>query len=329
MTRVLGSARAAAEAWEVLRCEHVGSVLDVMDAIGDLLLDHGVEQHQLQSVCSALFESIGAHRAPPLHSLPLPVPRRGAGLDALEWKREFKGHAARFEQDYAHPLQVNATGQPEAVLTLQQRPFRPEGFASTVWDSSIVLSRMLEHRGLQTLTRTPRGEAVSCVELGAGCGLVGLTLAALGGDVVITDLPENLRLLRANVRANSSVASRVVPRVRPLTWGVRLSAELLSQAPYDLVVATDVFYARESMPALVDTLLELSGPSSAILLAAGRNRHAETEFFSLARKHWSVVQLQETDLHPTYQAEDVAVWRLDSPRSHASSGEKRSGGQHA
>ena len=74
-----------------------------------------------------------------------------------------------------------------------------QGFASTVWDSSIVLSKYLERRfGAGPAALAGR----RAVELGAGCGLVSCVLARLGADITATDMEPNLPLLRDNLRAN-------------------------------------------------------------------------------------------------------------------------------
>lgn len=41
-----------------------------------------------------------------------------------------------------------------------------------------------------------------CIELGAGVGLVGLSLASFGAEVTLTDKPALLSLLRGNVARN-------------------------------------------------------------------------------------------------------------------------------
>jgi tRNA1(Val) A37 N6-methylase TrmN6 len=41
-----------------------------------------------------------------------------------------------------------------------------------------------------------------CIELGAGVGLVGLALAAMGAHVTITDVAKVLPLMQANLAAN-------------------------------------------------------------------------------------------------------------------------------
>ena len=258
---VLDDASASA-VWDILKLEHLGSALDVLDAVGELLVDLGVERLQLPSLCSLLFEALGARSAEVLCATR--VAYADSGLDAFEWKREYKSNSERFVDDYNHHIRSH-----DITLAIQQRAFQAEGFASTIWDSAIVLSRMFELQGLHTTA----SHASTCIELGAGCGLVGLTLSVLGYNVVMTDLPGNLRLLRANVRANTDASSHRAPRVRPLTWGEPLTPELALPA-YDMVVGTDLFYAREAMPQLVESLLMLTGPQTVMLLAAGRNRHA-------------------------------------------------------
>ena len=72
-----------------------------------------------------------------------------------------------------------------------------QGFASTVWDSSIVLSKYLERRGAVLA-------GLRAVELGSGCGLVSCVLARLGCHVTATDMACNLPLLCENLRANGA-----------------------------------------------------------------------------------------------------------------------------
>ena len=91
-----------------------------------------------------------------------------------------------------HEMDLRVGGDP-VVLALDQHCFEHEGFASTIWDSSIVLSRYIEkHRDAF------RGKV--CVELGAGCGLASLVMAMCGGSVTATDLECNLELLRRNLK---------------------------------------------------------------------------------------------------------------------------------
>lgn len=42
------------------------------------------------------------------------------------------------------------------------------------------------------------------LELGAGTGALGIAVAALGGDVVLTDLPDVVPLTRQNVQLNTA-----------------------------------------------------------------------------------------------------------------------------
>lgn len=71
----------------------------------------------------------------------------------------------------------------------------PVLYLGAVWDSSIVLAKLFERWPERVAGRR-------CLDLSAGCGLVGVTLAKLGGEVTATDLEPNLPLLRKNFEAN-------------------------------------------------------------------------------------------------------------------------------
>ncbi|KAG2441421.1 hypothetical protein HYH02_010009 [Chlamydomonas schloesseri] len=178
-------------------------------------------------------------------------------LQSWAWKREHRPDRDRFQRPYVHPL---ADGR---KLTVEQARFKgSEGFASTVWDSSIVVAKYLErHAGTLVLGRR-------LLDLSAGCGLPGLTAAALGAAAVVaTDLPPNLPLLRRNAERNGLAD---VVTVAEHWWGSDVAAlEAAAEAAsggsgrggFDLVLACDVMYVEEAVPALVSSLAALCGGS--------------------------------------------------------------------
>ena len=188
------------------------------------------------------------------------------------WKREAKSDEERFSQPYAHEMQVRAgsavpmgfdaddgdSSTRTVTMRFAQRGFgdggADGGFASTVWDSAIVLAKYVERH-------QEKFRGVRACELGAGCGVVSAALVAAGASrVVATDLPENLPLLRENLLANcgGEEAEGHAWDVRPLAWGPD-AATALGGEKFDLVVATDCMYVEEAAGALVDTLASLVG----------------------------------------------------------------------
>ena len=134
-----------------------GSASDVHDAVGHLLPpDHAA------ALSAALFDAIKAKRGPgrarfpPVSGTePVPSTEAEAGteelgtepgpsakgvLERLSWAREYKSHAERFERPFLYEMETRGTTL--TTLTLQQAPFDAEGFASTVWDSAIVLAKV-------------------------------------------------------------------------------------------------------------------------------------------------------------------------------------------
>lgn len=100
------------------------------------------------------------------------------------------------------------------------------------------------------------GSGGVAVELGAGMGVAGLTLAAayLHAKVVLTDLPEVCPLLQANARGCPGVT------VRPLTWGCAAHAQALRDElgplPISHVICSDLVCQEPLLPNILSVLNE-------------------------------------------------------------------------
>jgi predicted nicotinamide N-methyase len=70
----------------------------------------------------------------------------------------------RFKKPYLHNI-ITAGGNPR-TLVIHQAPFSTAGFASTVWDSAIVLAKYMERWPEKVVGKR-------CIELVSGCGLAG------------------------------------------------------------------------------------------------------------------------------------------------------------
>jgi predicted nicotinamide N-methyase len=117
---------------------------------------------------------------------------------------------------------------------------------SVLWRSGVALARELDRVDL-------RGQRV--VELGCGLGLPSLVAARAGARVLATDTdPEALELLARNAEANGlRIETARVDWAEP--------DELIRRAPFDLVLAADVLYERQSVAQLLSLLPQL-GPQS-------------------------------------------------------------------
>jgi predicted nicotinamide N-methyase len=271
---------------------------------------------------------------------------------AWQWKREHLPDRLRFHQPYRFEFDDAAAGDAAATtttttrppLTIDQRPFGPEGFASTVWDSSIVVAKMIERRASDY-----RG--LRCCDLSAGCGLPAAVLlaASCAAAVVATDLPANLPLLRRNVeRAAATAAARAPPKdderpsaaaaaaVVPHTWGDDVAPVLRAAGiPTDSNKAFDVVFLCDGMyvgdpPSAVEALASsvarlVDALDGRAIVAHGRNRLAEPAFLEAVRKRGMVVvEVDRSELHPRFVCNDVSVYCLRHGRS-GGGNEKRDG----
>ncbi|KAJ4972544.1 hypothetical protein NE237_005718 [Protea cynaroides] len=173
-------------------------------------------------------------------------------------------------------LELEACGH---RLTISQSPSSmstPGVTGAVMWDSGVILGKFLEH-AVDSGRLVLKGKKV--VELGAGCGLVGCVAALLGAEIILTDLPDRLRLLKKNIETNLIESNmRGSATVRELIWGDDLDSELTDPLP-DYVLGSDVIYSEGAVTELLATLQKLCGIQTTIILAGELRNDVVLEYF--------------------------------------------------
>ena len=155
---------------------------------------------------------------------------------------------------------------------------------SHIYDSSIVMMRYLKTRlecssELSVLDdiALPHWREGAVLELGSGCGLLGIWLSTFFKFVHMTDKICQMDLMHGNVELNKSCVAQKCS-CAPLEWKdpdrkglIALEAHLrVVQVPLNLIVAADVFYDTECAASLFEVLEELTStvaPKALILMA--------------------------------------------------------------
>ncbi|XP_010940383.1 uncharacterized protein [Elaeis guineensis] len=206
-------------------------------------------------------------------------------------------------------LRLDACGHHLSILQSPSSMSTPGVTGAVMWDSGVVLGKFLEH-AVDSGRLVLQGKRV--VELGSGCGLVGCIAALLGADVILTDLPDRLRLLKKNVEDNVDEGNaRGSARVSELTWGDELDAEFIEPSPPEFVLGSDVIYSEGAVKDLLFTLRQLSGCHTTIFLAGELRNDAVLEFFlEIAMEEFLVGHVDQTQWHPDYCSNRVALFVL-------------------
>jgi 2-polyprenyl-3-methyl-5-hydroxy-6-metoxy-1,4-benzoquinol methylase len=157
----------------------------------------------------------------------------------------------------------------KAVQIIQRSPIDSISTGTTLYLSSQLLAHYIQET-------TPRG--TKAIELGAGTGLVSITLGILGWEVWATDLSNVIDdVLRINVDRNREGTITV----QELDWCKATwkfihpnvsDTEVLDQPAFDLIVCADGVYSKELINPLLRTLKSLSGPRCPIILLAFERR---------------------------------------------------------
>jgi predicted nicotinamide N-methyase len=140
---------------------------------------------------------------------------------------------------------------------------------SVLWRSGVALARELDREDLRGLR---------VVELGCGLGVPSIAAARGGAEVIATDGDiDALGLVQRNAEANG-----VELETAAVDWAD--PDELVDRGPFDLVLATDVFYERPG----VAMLLELLPRLAPVAWVADPGRPAADAFMEQAVKRWTL-----------------------------------------
>jgi len=168
----------------------------------------------------------------------------------------------------------------DSEALLDEEAFEREEFLpywAELWPSSLALARSIAgraRRGARTL------------ELGCGLGLPSIAAALAGGRVLATDWSTSaVELTAANAERNGAGLDTMV-----CSWTE--PEPLLAQAPWDLVLASDVLYERRNG----DVLLPLLPRLAPEVWLADPGRPAAAPFLEAARRDWEIASHTAAEL---------------------------------
>ena len=109
-----------------------------------------------------------------------------------------------------------------------------EGGQGSIWSASLVMSEYLHQNQNNYINK-------SCLELGAGCGLVSMILNSFDSDVVATEQPSCISYLKRNLELNQHLGINV--DCQSLYWNkYEKESDCRKDEKYDVIVGCDVTY---------------------------------------------------------------------------------------
>lgn len=178
-----------------------------------------------------------------------------------------------------------------------------------LWHSSILLAQYI----LEGHMDESIGQGRQVLELGAGCGLVSLAVAARHraqgiamGHIIATDLPKVVAsTLEGALNVNAGLSGSIV--AHPLEWGTfgRESLPFTLAKPLT-ILASDVLYNADSHAILLETLQSLRGrglKTGCSIFIAYRHRIAGDDEF------WALAENASLAFTMVCQVADLQLWR--------------------
>jgi predicted nicotinamide N-methyase len=163
---------------------------------------------------------------------------------------------------------------------------------SKLWEASAVL--------VQYMADLPVDQERSILELGAGLGVAGITAAALGHTVTLTEYdPNALLFLQANAAQNNCDRAKV----RRLDW---FKPDL--EGRFDLIIGSELVYQDEAVDALGALFNRYLNPQGRVVLVE-RVRTTGTLFFERMAQQYDIRTRKHT-LRSKGKSETVVLFEL-------------------
>jgi len=179
------------------------------------------------------------------------------------------------------------------LVEVAQTPNIKDSTGGIVWETSFFLSTFIEESALASLP----GKSV--LEVGAGCGLLGLVLAYNGCDVVCTEATETLSVLQGNFtdgvtssvkKAGGSIRAQLLRWEEP-SDRVALSTDPDTPIDFDVILGTDVFFDKALVAPLLETMVSLAHRDTVVWLCfQERCAAAHDELLKLAPSYFNAVE---------------------------------------
>ena len=171
-----------------------------------------------------------------------------------------------------------------------------------LWPTSHPFLQRIQTNILPAMRQELRGRSsrpLRILELGSGCGLLGLGVGHTGEVVVVTDPAIDVNLsehyksntlehLRENIALNPACADCVT--AEKLVWGDTGDMRALSakyDSNFDLIIGCDLLYNPDSYAALLATMQWFS-QGAPVMLGYPPRLPGEVHFFEAVREHFDV-----------------------------------------
>jgi len=142
-------------------------------------------------------------------------------------------------------------------------------------------------------------------------GLVSITAAALGANVIATDMKEILPLLMYNIQQNEKkFRSKLNIHIKELTWGNETQLQQFDGMHFDYILCSDVVYDPNLFQSLILTMNRLSTKNTKIYMSYKYRYPCENQFFEHLLIQFDLCELPSDLTLKNFQNSDYFLYEI-------------------